>query len=83
MWKGSCICVYDLSAVLSGGLSSQSLDLLSIKLGCTAVIFSIGFTGSATMLVKKGRLQEGERKIYYSVSLWSPYDEEPKEAQFR
>lgn len=46
----------DLSAVLSGGLGGQSLDLLPIKLGCTAVILGIGFTGSATMLVKKGRL---------------------------
>lgn len=49
-------CVSDLSAMLSGGLSSHSLDLLSVKLGCTAVIFGVGFTGSATMLVKKGRL---------------------------
>lgn len=48
--------VSDLSAVPSGGLGGQSLDLLSIKLSCTAVIFGIGFTGSATMLAKKGRL---------------------------
>lgn len=54
----------DLNAMLSGGVGSQRLDLLSIKLSCTAVIFGIGFTGSATMLVKKGRLLRGERNPY-------------------
>ncbi len=50
------MCVFDLCAVLSGGLCGQTLDPLSVQHRCSAVVFGVGCAGGTAVLTEEGTL---------------------------